>query len=107
VASPYGYNFAAGGPSLRDPRTIIERRSADFSSNEMIFHLFGGPCLIEDVFETNVLLIGIPVLGQNGSGQNGTDKMVWTKWHGQNGTDKILRIKSSLNPAPIDNMIFS
>src|SRR6218665_3337466 len=41
------------------------------------------------------------VLGQNGSGQNGTDKLVWTKWytdkmvwdkmvwtkfHGQNGT---------------------
>ncbi len=62
------------------------------------------------------------VLGQNGSGQNGTDKMVWTKWYtdkmvldkmvwtkwyGQNGTDKILRIKSSINPAPIDNMIFS
>src|SRR6218665_3910735 len=62
------------------------------------------------------------VLGQNGSGQNGTDKMVWTKWytdkmaldkmvwtkwHGQNGTDKILRIKSSTNPAPIDNMIYS
>src|SRR6218665_923632 len=35
------------------------------------------------------------------------DKMAWTKWHGQNGTDKILRIKSSINPAPIDNMIFS
>ena len=43
------------------------------------------------------------VLGQNGTGQNGTDKMVWaksytdkmaldkmvwTKWHGQNGTIK-------------------
>jgi len=36
------------------------------------------------------------VTGQNGSGQNGTDKMVygqmvldkmvWTKWYGQNGT---------------------
>ena len=61
------------------------------------------------------------VLRQNGSGQNGTDKMVWTKWYtdnmvldkmvrtkwyGQNGTDEILRIKSSINPAPIDNMIF-
>ena len=56
------------------------------------------------------------VLGQNGSKQNGTDKMVWTKWytdkmvwtkwHRQNGTDKILWIKSSINPAPIDNMIF-
>src|SRR6218665_2004741 len=47
------------------------------------------------------------VLGHNGSGQNGTDKMVWkkwymdkmvldkmvrTKWYIQNGTDKILRI---------------
>src|SRR6218665_2706563 len=54
----------------------------------------------------------IKVLGQNGSGQNGTDKMVWrkwytdkmaldkmvwTKWHGPNGTDKIIRIKTSIN----------
>ena len=52
------------------------------------------------------------VLGQNGSGQNGTDKMVWTKWYtdkmvldkmvrtkwyGQSGTDKTLPIKSSIN----------
>ena len=29
-----------------------------------------------------------------------------TKWYGQNGMAKILRIKSSINPAPIDNMIF-
>src|SRR6218665_2418036 len=43
--------------------------------------------------------------GQNGSGQNGTDKvvgtkwymdkmsldkMVWTKWYGQHGTDKMV-----------------
>ena len=67
------------------------------------------------------------VLGQNGSGQNGSgqngkdtmvwtkwytakmvlDKIVWTKWYGQNGTDKILLMKSSINPAPIDNVIFS
>ena len=26
------------------------------------------------------------VTGQNGSGQNGTDKMVWTKWY----TDKMV-----------------
>ena len=26
------------------------------------------------------------VYGQNGIGQNGKDKMVWTKWYGQNGT---------------------
>ena len=58
----------------------------------------------------------VMVLGQNGSGQNGTDKMVWpkwymdkmaldkmawTKWHGQNGTDKLVRIKSLINPALI------
>jgi len=30
------------------------------------------------------------VLGQNGRGQNGTDKMVGTKWY---------RIESSINPA--------
>ena len=35
-----------------------------------------------------------------------TDKMVLTKWYGQNGMAKILRIKSSINPAPIDNMTF-
>jgi len=61
------------------------------------------------------------VTGQNGSGQNGMDKMVWTKWYtdkmaldkmewtkwyGQNGTDKILRIRSSINPSLIYNMIF-
>src|SRR6218665_487839 len=27
------------------------------------------------------------VTGQNGIGQNGTDKMVRTKWHGQNGSN--------------------
>src|SRR6218665_3053475 len=27
------------------------------------------------------------VYGQNGMGQNGMDKMVWTKWHGQNGSN--------------------
>ena len=27
------------------------------------------------------------VTGQNGFGQNGTDKMVRTKWHGQNGSN--------------------
>ena len=61
----------------------------------------------------------VPVTGQNGSGQNGTDKMVWTKWYtdkmvldkmvrtkwyGQNGTDKTLTIKSSINtliPLPL------
>ena len=41
------------------------------------------------------------VHGQNGIGQNGTDKMVQTKWYGQNGMDK-----SSINPTHIDNMIF-
>ena len=44
------------------------------------------------------------VTGQNGSGQNGTDKMVWTKWYtdkmvygqngiGQNGRDKMVWTK--------------
>src|SRR6218665_2384956 len=42
------------------------------------------------------------VTGQNGTGQNGTDKMVrtkwhtdkmvWTKWYGRNGTDKMVVI---------------
>src|SRR6218665_3618051 len=34
---------------------------------------------------TSARPLGVLVLGQNGSGQNGTDKMVWTKWH----TDKM------------------
>src|SRR6218665_3822608 len=59
--------------------------------------------------------VWVVVLGQNGSGQNGTDKMVygqngiwtkwytdkmsldkmvWTKWYGQNGTNKTVPIKS-------------
>ena len=61
------------------------------------------------------------VLRQNGSGQNGTDKMVWTKWYkdkmvldkmawtkwyGQNGTIKILQIKSSMNPLPLTIWLF-
>jgi len=33
------------------------------------------------------------VLGQNGSRQYGTDKMVRTKWYGQNGTDKMVWLK--------------
>jgi len=52
------------------------------------------------------------IQGQNGNGQNGTDKMVWTKWYmdkmaldkmartkwyGENGTEKIVPIKSSIN----------
>jgi len=41
---------------------------------------------------------------QNGIGQNGTDKNI-------NGTDKMagtqmVRVNSSINPAPTDNMIF-
>jgi len=33
-----------------------------------------------------VFIIKYLVTGQNGSGQNGTDKMVWTKWY----TDKMV-----------------
>src|SRR6218665_218170 len=63
-------------------------------------------------------------LGQNRSGQNGTDKMVWTKWYtdkmvldkmvrtkwyGQNGMDKTNNkiINQYINSTSIDNMIFS
>ena len=35
--------------------------------------------------EGKVFIQPYRVTGQNGSGQNGTDKMVWTKWYGQNG----------------------
>ena len=27
------------------------------------------------------------VYGQNGMGQNGMDKIAWTKWYGQNGSN--------------------
>jgi len=52
------------------------------------------------------------VTGQNGSGQNAMDKMVYGQnGIGQNGMDKMVRKnitdKSSINPVPIDNMIFS
>jgi len=41
-------------------------------------------------------------------GQNGIrTKWYRIKWYGQNGMAKILQIKSSINPALIDNMIFS
>jgi len=33
------------------------------------------------------------VTGQNGSGQNGTDKMVWTKWYVQNGSNFWNRLQ--------------
>ena len=54
------------------------------------------------------MLCGQNGIGQNDSGQNGTDKMVWTicytdkmlidkivqiNWYGQNGTDKLVRTK--------------
>ena len=38
----------------------------------------------------SLLTIIVTVLEQNGSGQNGTDKMVRTKWYGQNGMDKMV-----------------
>ena len=45
-------------------------------------------------FEADTLTILIPVLGQNGSGQDGMDKMVYGQnGIGQNGMDKMVRIK--------------
>jgi len=37
------------------------------------------------------------VTKQNGIGQNGMDKMSWTKCHGQNFTDKMVAISIDLN----------
>jgi len=31
------------------------------------------------------------VNGQNGIGQNGMDRIVWTKWYGQNGSNFSYR----------------
>src|SRR6218665_2654837 len=44
------------------------------------------------------------VLGQNGSGQNGTDKMVRTKWYGQNGTDKMVYGQNGIGQNGTDKM---
>lgn len=33
------------------------------------------------------------VSGRNGSGQNGMDRMVWTKWNRQNWMNKLVRQK--------------
>src|SRR6218665_3533594 len=71
--------------------------------------------------EMIILTLVLLVLGQNGSGQNGTDKMVWTKWytnkmaldkmvwtkwHRQNITDNVtnqsishLQYEFFINPA--------
>src|SRR6218665_219757 len=38
-------------------------------------------------------------------GQNGTDKIVWTKWYGTNGIDEI--INQFANSGPTDDVIFS
>ena len=35
------------------------------------------------------------VYGQNGIGQNGMDKIVWTKWYGQNGSNFGIDYNSS------------
>ena len=79
-------------------------------------------CIIQLNRPTAVIII--TVLGQNGSRQNGTDKMVWTKWYtdkksldkmvrtqwyGQNGTNKTVPIKSSINlsiPFPLTIWFF-
>ena len=54
--------------------------------------------------------ISFSVLGQNDTGQNGTDKMVRTKWYGQNGTDKMVRIngidKITNQPIPLSLTIW-
>ena len=42
------------------------------------------------------MLSPLTVTGQNGSGQNGTDKMAWTKWYTDKmALDKMVRTKWS------------
>ena len=58
-----------------------------------VIELAGDLNLANKLFNlSSFYLSNVLVLRQNGSGQNGTDKMVWTKWYGQNGMAKILRI---------------
>ena len=69
------------------------------------------PIMHKHVGQANYIVSFSGSIGQNGSGKNGTDKMVWTKWYadkmvldkmvwtkwyGQNGTDKLLWIKLSI-----------
>ena len=43
------------------------------------------------------------VTGQNGSGQNGTDKMIWTKWY----TDKMVWTKWYTDKMALDKMVWT
>src|SRR6218665_604512 len=49
-----------------------------------------GLCVQSEVDTQTHNLRVVGVLGQNCSGQNGMDKMVWTKWYGQNCTNRII-----------------
>src|SRR6218665_3409110 len=68
---------------------------------QVLVLVLGGQVLVLVLVLEGQVLVNIPDMDKMV-----LDKMVRTKWYGQNGTDKILQIKSSINPAPIDNMIF-
>src|SRR6218665_877839 len=68
---------------------------------EVLVLVLGGQVLVLVLVLGGQVLVNIPDMDKMV-----LDKMERTKWYGQNGTDKILQIKSSINPAPIDNMIF-
>src|SRR6218665_458122 len=53
-------------------------------------------------YSTSSSLLLRGVTGQNGIGQNGTDKMVRTKCHGQNVTDKMVAISIDFNSTELN-----
>ena|SRR6218665_122701 len=56
-------------------------RCSKFVSIPFLFYV-----ILNTMFSCVMCLLASRVLGQNGRGQNGTDKMVWTKWY----TDKMV-----------------
>src|SRR6218665_3111861 len=87
----------------RQHKTIYQKATptCTFYIRSVAFKLFGCLILVLGRYKSTGHLVLGRVLGQNGSGQSGTDKMVWTKWytdkmvldkmvwikwHGQNGT---------------------
>ena len=80
--------------------SCIQLLKSDVLSSDELYWPLGHPTLyyLDESFHLNIPIdIRRPilalccgrVLGQNGRGQNGTDKMVWTKWY----TDKMVSDK--------------
>ena len=95
---------------MADASSHIEifKQKSKFIYSGHIYSSSSGPLLLRGV------------TGQNDSGQNGTDKMVWTKWYtdkmvldkmvwtkwyGQNGMDKMVYGQNDIGQNGIDKMV--